>query len=500
MKEITPYLTFFILLFIALISTILHFSFTSANFVIQTSFLSVSIFFSILSIILMTVLFIKHEKPWKNIQMINNIIGYIVAFFVFILCCILLHRLIIMEQAIWFTLPTMLLYEKGCEMYSDTNILVNDMKPLQESFDEYKANLILEKNANLDMMSRVVVLCFMNTSHVTMELPKDLFSYTYFSIQILSLNGNVLYTITNETDNSTFQFNSPYTQSKNGINISSVIAYLYINIHCDIFSESSYNTIQNIVKDIQFNTDNNTPTHKNTIKGIYPNILTKHDFNIRQNMNLSSLDYFNGFCTIKPLQIHNINNFWSSNMSEIGLKNGYYESTYYYMLSPLLKNTQQLLHKKKMIQSQKKGWFSFVENEKKVDHKGSFKSTIYKTILYWFYKTPIVSNFHVYICRTDSSGLFLDGNFGNYTLSLEKLSVNFEKFGFWSITVFDTETNLISSLHSYYSSIKLTLIKFGTDLENSDIFIPKNTFYVVLKFVNVVSRLSTNDIPVIEKL
>ena len=74
-----------------------------------------------------------------------------------------------MKQVIWFSLPIMFLYKKGCEMYLDTNILVNDMKPLQESFNEYKANLILEKNANMDMMSRV-----------TMKLPKDLFSYTYF--------------------------------------------------------------------------------------------------------------------------------------------------------------------------------------------------------------------------------------------------------------------------------------------------------------------------------
>ena len=74
-----------------------------------------------------------------------------------------------------------------------------------------------------------------------------------------------------------FQFNSPYMQSKNGINILSVIAYLYINIHCDIFFENSYHDIQNIVKDIQFTTDNNISTHKNTIKGIYPNILTNHN-------------------------------------------------------------------------------------------------------------------------------------------------------------------------------------------------------------------------------
>jgi hypothetical protein len=496
MKDFVPYIAFFIFLYIALISTILYFAFTDKDFVLQSSFLIVAIFFSTVSIIIMTILFIKHKKPWTNIQIMNYIIGYMIAIFVVILCAILLNRLLILEQGIWYTLPTMLLYEKGCEIYSNSNILVNSIKPLQETFQEYKANTILKKNANLDIITRIVMLSFMNTSKIILQLPKQLFSYTYFTIQLLSLDGTVIQTITNYNKTNqdyTFQFNSPFHSFKDGINTPSIVAYLYMNIHYDIHSESSYSTIQSLMDEIHFTVDNAT-TNKNTLDGIYPNILKNKNFNIRQNRNISPLDYFEGFCDIKSLQIKNINNFWLSNMSEIGIKNGYYETTYYYRLTPLFRSTLNLLKDKSKEQSQKKGWISFVNN-KKMEKKDSLKNQIYKTVLYWFYNTPIVSKTHVYITRTDNRGILLDGNFGNYTFSLEKTSIEFSKFGFWSISVFDTETNILPSLKSYYSSIKLTSIKFGTDLDNVDIIIPKSSFYVILKLFDLSSTVSKNDIP-----
>lgn len=501
MKEFFFYLIFFIFLFIALISTILYFAFTNKDFIVQSSFLITAIFFSSIFIIIMTVLFTKQKDSWTNIQIMNNIIGYITAIFIVILCTILLNRLLILEKTIWYTLPTMLLYEKGCEIYSDSNILINDIKPLKQTFKEYNENIILEKNVNLDLIRRIVILSFISTSKIVIQLPEQLFSYTYFTIQVLSLDGNVIQTITNYNkinDNFTFQLNSPFVNLSNGVNIPSIIAYLYINIHYDIYSESSYSMIQSLIDKIHFTVDN-TITHKNNLEGIYPNILKNKNFNIRQNQNTSPLNYFEGFCNIKPLQIKNINNFWLSDMSEIGIKNGYYETTFYYILSSLFRSTQNLLKHKSTQQLQKKGWISFVDNQK-IEKKDSLKNQIYQTVLYWFYNTPIVPETHIYITSTDNMGLPLNGMYGNYTFSLEKTSIQFSKFGFWSITIFQNKTNLISSLKSYYSSTNLTSIHLGTDYDNSNILIPKKKFYVIFKLFDVENNISKKDIPLIKKL
>lgn len=482
MKESLIHVIAFIFLVFSLASTILYYCLTEKGFIVELSFMSIALFFAFITIILLTVLFIKHKKGWNQLEYLNTIVEYIVATFVVILTAILLHRLVILEQAVWYTLPTMLLYESGNSVYNNSDILVNDIQPLKYSFQQYQNNLFTEENVNLDMMTRIVLLSFVNTNTITIELPDILFD-SYFYIQIISLDGNPLAYFSNDSG-STFKLNGPNSKSSNGVSVSSIMAYFYLTVQINILSEENYNKVQTVMDTIFFKAEHPS-LQESVIANVYPDISDKSNFHIRNPENFPTLEYFQLFSKIKPLQINNISPFWN-NFETIGVHNGYYDSKFFYLLSPLLKNVQKTIQKRIIENRRQKNWFSPIET--KLKNSNLFMNQIQKTILYWFLKYPQPKNNFVFLTLTDNDDVYLNGTNGNYSFSVDTSQIEFLSKGFWSLTVFDTNTKTISSVQSHYSSSVSQEIILGTNPTLANVIVPSNQFYVVLKFVNVLSK------------
>jgi len=479
MKESLIHVIAFIFLVFSLVCTILYYFLTEQGFVVELSFMSIALSFAFITIILLTVLFVKHKKGWSQLEYINTIIEYTVATFIVILTAILLHRVVILEQAIWYTLPTMLLYESGKNVYQNSDILINNIQPLESTFQQYQNNLFNEENVNLDMMTRIVLLSFVNTNSITIELPDTLFD-TYFYIQIISLDGNSIASFSNDSG-STIKLNSPNSKSSNGISVSSVIAYLYLVVHMNNFSEDNYNKIQTISESIHFKVQNPS-LRESVIANVYPNISEKSNFHIRNPDNFPTLEYFQLFSKIKPLQTNNISPFWN-NFETIGIHNGYYDSKFFYLLSPLLKNVQHTIQKRTIEKRKQKNWFSPLET--KLKNNNLFTNQVRKTILYWFFKYPIPEKNFIFFTLTDNDGLYLDGTNNSYSFSIDTSQIEFLSKGFWSLSVYNTETKKLSSLESHYSSSVSEEVILGTDVTTANVLVPRKQFYVILKFVNV---------------
>lgn len=495
MKENIIYFTSFSFLFLALVSTICYYITLENSFSFQLTFLVLAMIFSFISIILLTILFVKHQSPWSQVEYMNTIISYVISFFVIILCAILLNQLILLEQSVWYTLPTMLLYESGSELYTNPSILVNDIQPLDKSFEEYQTLILQEKNGNVDMITRLVLLNFTNTVKIQLVLPKELFEKS-FNIDIVSLDGTNLSSITNENKDYSYNLYGPKSKSNEGISVSSLVAYFYLNIRLHPFSETNYKEIQNITKNIRFVPDNPLVKEDIVFKKLYPNLLANPNFHIRDRSNFPSLEYFQGFSNMKALQVQNAPKFWSK-FSDIGIHDGNFETTFYYRLAPLLNSIQKRLQKTNIENQQRRGWFSFTDAL--TDGKEtSLKTEIDKTILYWFYKYPLANNTFVFITSTDSDGNKLNGSSGNYTFSFENPNIQFSSRGFWSLSVYNSSSRKLSSLKSHYSSSDYQSIELGT--KNGDIIIPKTAFYVIFKLVNVFTKnINSKDISLIYK-
>lgn len=491
MKENGIYITSLVFLFFGLVSTICYFALTENSFSLQLSLLIVAIVSSFLTIILLTTLFAKHETLWTQFEYTNTMISYLISFFVLVLASVLLHQLIILEQAVWYTLPTMLLYESGSEMYKNPDIAVNDIKPLRHTFEEYKSFLLKETNGNLDMITRLILLDFTDTTKIQMILPKELFEKS-FNIEIVSLDGSTILSITNPNKELTYDFYGPNNENKDGTLISSIVAYLYLNIRLKPFSKSAYEEVQKITEDIQFIPNNPSLYNDAILRKLYPNILENPNFHIRERSNFPTLEYFQGFSNIKALQIKDVPPFWS-NFSDIGIENGEFQTTFYYRLAPLLNNIQKRFQKSNIENQSKKGWFSF--SDYLYDENNSLKNQIDKTILYWFYKYPLANNTRVFLTSTDNDGNKLNGA-ATYSFSFDNKKIQLSSHGFWSISVYDSSNRQIASVNSHYSSSESKEIVLAH--ENADVLTPKGAFYIVLKLVNVKTiNITSSDVPLL---
>ena len=485
MRENPILIVAIVFILLSLLSTIFYFTQIQNSFLFQISALIIAMICSFTTVFSLIVLFSKRKQFLTSFEYTSGIIITVLAIFVFVLCSILLSQCIILQQAVWYTLPTMLLYESGCDLYSDPEVLVNDVQPTRKSFQKYQESVFQEVNGNLDIFQKRVILNFAYTNHIQLGLPQSLYE-KYFNLQIVALDGTTLFTLTNVNQQNTVDLYGPTITNQEGISVTSIVAYLFLNIRIYPFSKATYDEIQAIIRQIQISTTSPHEGQGSLLLYLYPNVLEDKNFRIRDSPNFPSLEYFQGFCNIKPLQIKNHSVFWSK-FSSIGIDNGQFEKTFYYRLAPLLNTTRIFLQKKMRENRRKKGWFSFSDFSK--SDNNSLGNLISKTILYWFYKFPIPNNNFVFLTSTDANGNSLNGEKFKYQFTFPN-DISFYPGGFWSFTVYKSASKKIKRGKSHYTSSFPDSIVLG-NLEG-DLFIPNGPFYIILKLFNVSTGMITS--------